>query len=613
MQTSASVSRRAQFIFQIRNLPAVGCRLLQVCWLLPILFAWIGCENEPEFAEKGVQKPTVQQKQVREKNRQVSAAAVDDSVKADDWFEDVTQRSGLQFSYQNGRESERYWLVESFGGGAAVFDFDRDGDVDLFLTGGGKIAAAPSAEIRGLPHHLSRNDGIWQFVDVTVASGLDQAVDYSQGCTVADVDADGFPDLFVCCFGRCRLYRNRGDGTFQDATESSLLAAEGFCTAAAFGDLDRDGFPDLFVARYNNWNVADDIPCFSPRGVRDLCGPSTYPGTTCLFFHNSGDGKFEDWSERIGIKGEVRGLGVVAADLNGDGWLDFYVTSDEAPKQLYWGRLNLPLVEGAAEAGVAVNEWGRADGSMGIDVGDYDGNGLPDLFITNFENEDHSLFKNLGAGQFVHATAAAGLSGMSRIRSGFGTSFIDFDSDGWLDLFVFNGNPIYQIAQSPYKQRSQLFRNREGKRFVNESERGGAFFRHEYSGRGSAVGDFDNDGGLDLVVVPMNEPVRLLRNRQPPSNFLCVELLARQGESDAVGAKVESQFRGRTLTRFAVRGGGFYSQSDARIIFPLEADVENGDVVVEWPGRGRERFSRLALRRTQLLIEGRGAPESSAK
>ena len=243
---------------------------------------------------------------------------------------------------------------------------------------------------------------------------------------------------------------------------------------------------------------------------------------------------------------------------------------------------------------------------MGVDVGDYDGNGLPDLFVTNFENEDHSLFKNLGEGQFMHVSAAVGLSGTSRIRSGFGTSFIDFDSDGWLDLFVFNGNPIYRIAQSPFKQRPQLFRNQAGHRFENVSERGGAFFREVHSGRGSAVGDLDDDGALDLVVVPINDPVRILRNRFPPANFVRVELIARRGEPDSTGARVTAEFDGRPLVRFVVRGGGFYSQSDPRIVFPVvngQADVE---VIVDWPGRSREVFSRLAVRKTHVLIEGRG-------
>lgn len=529
----------------------------------------------------------------------------DRELQADDWFEDVTERTGVRFAYQNGREAGKYFLIESFGGGAALVDFDGDGDLDLFVTGGGTISANPAGTIAGLPSSLQRNDGDWQFVDVARAAGLTVPPDYSQGCAVVDFNVDGFPDLFVCCYGRSRLYRNLGDGTFAEAADD-VLPARGWGTAAAFADVDRDGFPDLFLARYNEWTPERDVACYSPAGVRDLCGPSAYPGTTCRFFQNGGDGRFEDWTDRVGIRGEVRGLGVVAADLDSDGWVDFYVASDETPNQLYLGGPDLPWKENAAASGVALSEWGRPEGSMGVDVGDFDGNGLPDLFVTNFENEDHSLYRSVGDGQFMHATAAVGLSGMSRIRSGFGTSFVDFDGDGWLDLFVFNGNPIYRIAQSSFKQQPHLMRNVAGRRFENVSQRGGTFFREAYSGRGSAVGDLDDDGAPDLVAVPVNEPVRILRNRFPPANFVRVALRARLGEPEATGARASAEFEGRRLVRFAVRGGGYFSQSDSRIVFPAATDAETVDVTVDWPGRSREVFRGLAVRRTHVLIEGRG-------
>lgn len=527
----------------------------------------------------------------------------------DDWFEDVTTTSGVRFTYRNGREAGRYFMIESFGGGVGAVDFDRDDDMDLFITGGGPISSAESgdhaAKIGGYPSALWRNGGDLTFTDATADCGLAQAADYSQGCAVVDFDTDGFPDLFVCCYGRSRLYQNRGDGTYLESTGWCATTQNQWHTAATFADFDRDGNPDLFIARYADWTPDKDVKC-DKKGVRDLCGPSSYPGTICLVMHSNGDGTFTDWSDQFGLQGNVHGLAVVAGDLNLDGFVDFYVASDVTPNQLYLGAASLPLAESAATAGVAVNEWGQAEGSMGVDVADYDGDGRPDIFVTNFELEDNALYHNEGNGLFLHASAAAGLSGVSRMRVGFGTSLADFDGDGWPDLFVLNGNPIYQVAETPFKQPSQLFRN-VGGRFSERSGEGGTFFREVHSGRGNAVVDLDNDGALDLVVVPMNDPVRLLRNRRPPRNYVRIQLRALDGEADATGAWVTTDYEGRKLVQYAVRGTGFFSQSDTRMIFPTSADKLTAAVTVHWPGRGAEVFRDLAAKASHVLIEGRGA------
>jgi hypothetical protein len=533
-----------------------------------------------------------------------------DGAPPDDWFEDVTGRTEIDFAHRNGREAGRFFFIESFGGGAAMVDYDRDGDIDLFFTGGGTIYADSPVRIGGLPSALFRNGGDWRFADASLPAGFAHAPDYSQGCAVTDFDADGFSDLLVCCYGRSRLYRNRGDGTYAGDSGETGLPAREWHTAAAFGDIDRDGLPDLFLARYADWSPEQDVVC-QRHGTRDLCGPSSYPGTTCQFFRNSGDGRFEDWSARVGLQGNVHGLGVVAADFNGDGRVDFYVASDETPKHLYLGTPESGFREAAAAAGVAVGELGQNEGSMGVDVGDYNGDGLPDIFVTNFENEDCSLYRNLGDGLFLHSTVAAGLSGRSRRRVGFGTSLSDFNGDGWLDLFVLNGNPIYTTAETPFKQTPQLFVNRQGRRFDEISDQGGPYFREAHSGRGAAAGDLDDDGALDLVTVLMNEPVRILANRLPRKNFLRVELRARRGEPDATGARVAAEFDGRRLIRFAARGTSYFSQPDPRFLFPLAPELEKADVTVDWPGRAREVFRGLAARRTHVLVEGRGEVHDS--
>ena len=296
---------------------------------------------------------------------------------------------------------------------------------------------------------MFRNGGNWQFVDVTTDAGFAVAPGYSQGCAVTDFNTDGFPDLLVCCYRLdARVIRQlTGTALARESRRLGRPAAEGVATAAAFGDIDRDGFPDLLLGFYSDWIPETDLVCHSPEGPRDLCGPKQYAGTSCQFLHNSGDGTFDDWSSSAGMKGNVHGLGVVAADLNGDGWVDFYVASDGTPNQLYLGGPQLPLVESALPAGVALGEFGATVANMGIAVGDYDGDGRPDIFVTTFDNEDSSLYRNLGDGLFVHSTTIAGLAGITRKHVKFGTSLTDFDGDGWLDLFVLNGSPLYSAGR----------------------------------------------------------------------------------------------------------------------------------------------------------------------
>lgn len=522
-----------------------------------------------------------------------------------DWFLDVTEITGIDFICQNGREAGRFYLIESFGGGTALIDYDLDGDVDVFITGGGTISAGDPVRIGGRACPLYRNEGDFQFRDVTSASAFASSLEFTQGCAVSDFDVDGFPDLFVCGIGRSRLYRNQGDGTYEPVAEEDLHAP-GWGTAAAFGDYNGDGCPDLLLARYTDWEPATDVECKNFRGTRDLCGPTSYNGTTSLLLHNSGNGPFEDLSVRAGLTQEVRGLGVVALDLNADGLVDFLVASDESPNRLYLGCPELPLMETADLAGVALGEWGVPQGNMGIGVADYNGDGHPDLFITNFDNEDDSLYRNLGKGLFVHASAAAGLSGLTRMRVGFGTAFSDFDGDGWPDLFIFNGSTSYTTGQTPFRQLPQLFRNVAGRRFEDVSSQAGTFFRSAHAGRGSAVGDLNGDGSLDLITVAINDRVRIQSNQLAPENFVSIRPVARFGERDATGARVWIDCDDRRQTQFVVRGTGFFSESDPRMIFPLSIEQKSITVTVAWPGRRTERFSQLQLRQTNVLIEGHG-------
>ena len=529
------------------------------------------------------------------------------SPTSDDWFEDVTQQSGVHFSYRNGREGGQFTVVESMGGGAAMLDYDQDGDLDLFITGGGTIQGPPP-RFAGVPSVLYRNDGDWKFVDVTTEAGLSGAVDYSIGCTVGDYNRDGYPDLLVSCFGRTRLFRNTGKGGFVDATEESGLRVDGCNTSAAWADIDRDGWPDLYVCGYVKYDSSREKFCGDRvKQIREVCGPWNHVPAQHHLLRNRGDGRFEDISQRAGITKEGKGLGVVALDLNEDGWVDFYVANDVMPNFLYLGKPNLQFDETGLVSGTAYDQDGKPQGSMGVDAGDFDGDGDADLFVTNYEMEDNALYRNEGGGVFRYASADVGLAQVCRPHVGFGTGFADFDSDGWLDLAVFNGHVLYRTGQTPYAQQSFVFRNLQGRRFEDVSTVGGPYFGANHVCRGAAIGDLDNNGTLDVVIVHQDQPVTVLKNRREVKNWICVELKGTTSEPSAVGAVVSTSHAGRTLVRHVRGGGSYLSHGDQRIVFPVDND-ESPSVTVRWLGGTTEMFHNAKLRETTKLVEGTGEP-----
>ncbi|MEJ7596067.1 MAG: CRTAC1 family protein, partial [Planctomycetaceae bacterium] len=536
----------------------------------------------------------------------IPPSAFDDEVGDKDWFETTSAVSSFDFVYRNGEEGGNFFILESLGGGAAVFDYDKDGDVEIFFTGGGTLA---DGMIAGLSGALFRNVGPFQFTNVSKEAELDTAGDYSHGCFVSDYDCDGFPDLLVTAFGRCRLFHNNGDGCFQDIIAVALQNNEAWWTGAAWGDIDRDGFPDLFVTGYLKWSPESDRPCWNGDGDREVCGPRLFqPADDCVY-RNCGNGMFKDVSDQVGLKAGGNGLAVIAAELNGDNLIDFYVANDESDNFLYPGQTDGTLKEIAHTAGVAVNQYGMHDGSMGVDAGDYDGDGLADLWVTNFELEDNSLYRNLGDQLFQQTTNAAGLAGRSRLHVGFGTAMEDFNSDGWLDLFVANGHVFYNGGQLPYLQPSQLFMNQRNGRFTDVSLSGGPYFRTSHSARGAAVGDFDDDGAPDLVVVHQNQPAALLRNRIVPARFCRIQLIGTHDHRDAVGAVVSIASQAGRIVRLTRSGAGYLSSSDQRILLP--ADEDSIDVEVRWPDGSCESFPSVRAGETSSLIQGRGVADAS--
>jgi hypothetical protein len=523
-----------------------------------------------------------------------------------DWFEDVTQAAGIDFTYRDGQEAGFYQLVENLGGCVGMLDFDKDGDIDLFFTGGGSLSGPP-IKIAGRPSVFYRNEGGLRFRDVTQEVGVQGGDFYSHGCAVADFDRDGWPDIHVAGYHGCSLYRNNQQGGFEDVTATSGLVADRWCVTGAWLDVDNDGWLDLYVITYCDWLPDHTRRCLNDQELRDICGPSLFPGARDYLWRNKGDGTFEDVTDKAGLQEHSRALGVVAADMNEDGWMDIFVANDVQENHFYRGGPEFPLKEAGLLAGVAYSTSGEREGSMGTDVGDFDGDGRLDLWYANYSNQDNSLMRNFGSTGFLDVSSPTGVVGASRMWVGFGTGFADFDSDGWLDLFVANGHVSYERLDSPYRQPSQLFHNQAGKRFVDVSEQGGPYHRLDHVGRGAAVGDLDNDGGLDLVISHQNEPVVVLRNRRPAQNWVRVLLRGERSNPDAIGAKVTASYGDRQLVRWLRGGGGYASTFDPRILFPAVDDVPVS-VTVKWPVGQVEVFPELVPGQTHELVEGTGQP-----
>ncbi len=607
------------------SVPRAALSVAAAVSLAGLLFAVGGCQQGPEGPAPG--------------------AVPDPAVTGPPVFEDVTASSGVRATYHNGQEAGHYAILESIGGGAALIDYDGDGLLDIFVPGGGYYAGPDKKQIKGHPCKLYKNLGDFKFKDVTAEAFPQQPNLYTHGAAVTDYDRDGWPDLLVTGYGRVELYRNvpvdpkdpsKGrkfvEVSKQAGLTEGMLGKHFWGTSAAFGDLDGDGFPDLYVCQYVNWSWDNNPVCggYTSDVKRDVCPPKQFAAMPHALYHNvpvdpqdpSKGRKFVDVTRAAGIRIDRpdhehgKGLGVVMVDVNGDGKPDIYVANDTVDNFLYLNRSEpgrLKFEEVGLAVGVARDDRGVPNGSMGTDAGDPFGTGLASLWCTNYEGELHALYRNVrganGRHTFLYNTQVAGIGAIGTLYVGWGTSFVDADNDGWEDLVIVNGHVIRSPKQCPVDQKMVLLLNVGGGRFKDATRRGGSYFQTPHCGRGLAVGDLNNDGRSDLVVCNVNQPVGVVRNIAPARPWVGVELAGRD-QRDIVGARLTLQVGDRKLTRFAKGGGSCLSASDRRILFGLGEGGKAGRLTVEWPsGEPRvQHWDGLAANQYHRLVQGQAAP-----
>jgi hypothetical protein len=516
-------------------------------------------------------------------------------------FSDRTAALGVRFEYRPSKTSRKY-LIETMGPGVALFDYDDDGRLDLFLANGARLAdPTPKGTVpqKTGPEYWDRlyrqrSDGTYE--DVTEKAGL-RGTGYGMGAAAGDYDNDGWQDLYVTAYGGNRLYHNDGDGTFSDVTERAGVGGSGWSTSAAWVDLEADGWLDLVVARYLQWDF-EDVWCGERADrLRAYCHPDVFPPVAPLVYRNQGRGRFAEVSREVGLSKPGKGLGIALADYDRDGHVDICLANDSTLQFLYRNKGNATFEEVGLLAQVAVDDDGGTYAGMGVDFADYDNDGWPDLAIDALANQRYALYRNSGDGTFTYASHASGLGRLTLHHSGWGLRFVDYDQDAWKDLLVAQGHVLDTIElTSPnlrYREPLLLAWN-AGKRFLDASSDAGGVFRQAWAARGMATGDIDNDGRIDAVVTTNDGPVHVLRNETATSNhWLSLRLVGRTSNRDAIGAEVKVVTTAATQLATVTTAGSYLSSGDRRVHFGLGPEAVAVMVEIRWPSGIVQRLERV--------------------
>ena len=522
-------------------------------------------------------------------------------------FVDVTEEAGIHFKHSNGKTDHKH-IIETMGSGVVFFDYDADSDADLYFVNSGNIPQTKQdAQQAHLGNVLYRNEGNGHFTDVTETSGTGDT-GYGMAAAAGDIDNDGDADLYIANFGQDTLYRNNGDGTFTDITEAAGIDNKLWGIAAIYLDFDVDGDLDIFVVNYLTYELSMPVTTF--KGIVGYGHPRSYEGTPDVLYRNNGDGTFTNIAETAGVTNptEGRGMAAVACDYDNDGFPDIYVTNDTNRNFLYHNNGDGTFTDESLFIGVGYDESGVAEGSMGVDCGDYNGDGWLDLIVAN--SEKATLYKNEEGLFFADATAESGLQQPTLPFVGFSPLFLDYDNDGHLDLFCANGHPQDVIEtlmdHETYAQRDQMFQNRGDSTYADVSETAGAYFTEALVGRAAATADYDNDGDTDIVIMNSNQRAVLLRNDGGnQKNWLGIKLIGSQNNRDGIGAKVTLSTGEMTQMREGKSGSSYASGSDTRLLFGLGQNQHVEKISIVWQSGTTQVLENVSINQTLTIVESK--------